>query len=149
MDFAEQNDKNTKKHEIVTNDQLASYIVEFNEDVKLSLGNLREKSLMCSSIWAKWLQYLYKEKENLQRISDTKKKVMQKKLSESKNIDSVLRLKNEDKIAESDETMRKLSDLGRKTQSNIEYIERALNILQNFGFQIKNVIEVYKLNFDH
>lgn len=144
------NDNTIKiKADIVTNDQLSQYIKEFNDDVKLSLHNLREKSLMCSSIWAKWLQYLYKEKENLQRISDTKKKVMQKKMSESKNIDSVLRLKNEDKLIESDETIRKLSDLNRKTQTNIEYIERALNILQNFGFQIKNVIEVYKLNFEH
>jgi hypothetical protein len=36
-------------------------------------------------------------------------------MSESKNIDSVLRLKNEDKLIESDETIRKLSDLNRKT----------------------------------
>ena len=70
---------------------------------------------MCSSIWAKWLQYLYKEKENLQRISDTKKKVMSKKMSESKNVDSVLRMKSEDKIMETDETMKKLVDLGKKT----------------------------------
>lgn len=144
-----QNDRQKRNSEITTNDLLASYISEFNEDVKLSIGNLREKSLMCSSIWAKWLQYLYKEKENLQRISDTKKKVMQKKMSESKNVDSVLRMKNEDRIAESDETMKKLNELGRKTQTNVEYIERALNILQNFGFNIKNCVEVYKLNFEH
>lgn len=148
MDFLNDNSEK-RKAIILTNDQLASYIAEFNEDVKLSLHSLREKSLMCSSIWAKWLQYLYKEKENLQRISDTKKKVMQKKMSESKNIDSVLRLKTEDKIIESDETMQKLSILGKNTQANIEYIERALGILQNFGFQIKNCIEVYKLNFEH
>lgn len=145
----EENDETQKKVEILTNGQLASYIREFNEDVKLSLHTLREKSLMCSSIWAKWLQYLYKEKENLQRISDTKKKVMQRKMSESKNVDSILRLKNEDKIMESDETMRKLTMLGKNTQTNIEYIERALGVLQNFGFQIKNCIEVYKLNFEH
>jgi hypothetical protein len=128
---------------------LASYIKEFNNDVKLSLGTLREKSLMCSSIWAKWLQYLYKGKENLQRISDAKKKLLQKKMSDSKNVDSVLRMKNEDRIMESDDTMRKLMQLGKNTQTNVEYIERALGILQNFGFQIKNCIEVYKLNFEH
>lgn len=147
--FDDESEKKARNAEILTNGQLASYISEFNEDVKLSLRTLREKSLMCSSIWAKWLQYLYKEKENLQRISDTKKKVMQKRMAESKNVDSVLRMKNEDKITESDETMKKLADLGRKTQTNIEYIERALNILQNFGYQIKNCIDVYKLNFEH
>lgn len=94
---------------------MASYVKEFNDDVKLSLGTLREKSLMCSSIWAKWLQYLYKEKENLQRISDAKKKLLQKKMSDSKNVDSVLRMKNEDRIMESDDTMRKLMQLGKNT----------------------------------
>ena len=148
MNVLDENEK-SRKADILTNEQLASYIREFNEDVKLSLNTLREKSLMCSSTWAKWLQYLYKEKENLQRISDVKKKVMQRKMAESKNVDSVLRMKSEDKIMESDETMRKLVELGKNTQTNIEYIERALGILQNFGFQIKNCIEVYKLNFEH
>lgn len=148
MNVLDENEK-SRKADILTNEQLASYIKEFNEDVKLSLHTLREKSLMCSSTWAKWLQYLYKEKENLQRISDAKKKVMQRKMAESKNVDSVLRMKSEDKIMESDETMRKLVELGKNTQTNIEYIERALGILQNFGFQIKNCIEVYKLNFEH
>ena len=143
------NENIRKNPEILTNNQLASYIAEFNDDVKLSLANLREKALMCSSIWAKWLQYLYKEKENLQRISDLKKKIMQKKMSESQNVDSVLRMKAEDKIMESDETMKELVELGKKTQTNIEYIERALGVLQNFGFNIKNCVEVYKLNFEH
>ena len=90
-------------------------MAEFKDDVGLSMQNLREKSLMCSSIWAKWLQYLYKEKENLQRIADTKKKVMQRRMADSKNSDSVLRMKSEDRIMETDETMKKLVDLGRKT----------------------------------
>lgn len=149
MNILDEENEKFRKADILTNEQLASYIKEFNEDVKLSLRTLREKSLMCSSTWAKWLQYLYKEKENLQRISDAKKKVMQRKMAESKNVDSVLRMKSEDKIIESDETMRKLVELGKNTQTNIEYIERALGILQNFGFQIKNCIEVYKLNFEH
>lgn len=55
-------------------------------------------------------------------------------MSESKNVDSVLRLKSEDKIMESDETMRRLVGLSKNTQTNIEYIERALGVLQNFGF---------------
>ena len=138
----------TGRAEILTNEQLARYMAEFKDDVSLSMQNLREKSLMCSSIWAKWLQYLYKEKENLQRIADTKKKVMQLRMADSKNSDTVLRMKSEDRIMETDETMKKLVDLGRKTQTNVEYIERALGILQNFGFQIKNCIEAYKLNFE-
>lgn len=96
--------------------------------------NLREKSLTTSSIWAKWLSYLYHEKSNLQRIADAKQKVLKKKMSENKNHDSVLRLKAEDKIAEKDENMKKLNALQKRTQDNIDYIERALVVLSNFGF---------------
>lgn len=138
-----------REFEIKTNDLLASYISEFNEDVKLTYVNLREKSLMCSSIWAKWLSYLYKEKENLHRIAETKQKLLKKKMSNSKVTDSIIRQKNEDKLSETDDTMIKLNSLQKNTQTNVEYIERALNILQNFGFNVKNALDAYKLNFEH
>ena len=142
-------ERNKRKAEILTNDLLARYIAEFGEDVKLTNFNLREKSLMCSSIWAKWLAYLYKEKENLQRIADTKRRIMQKKSAGIKATDSILRQKAEEKLSENDDTMKKLNELQRKTQTNIDYIERALNVLQNFGFTVKNSIEAFKLNFEH
>ena len=137
-----------RNSEIITNELLASYIKEFNDDVKLTATNLREKSMLSSSIWAKWTQYLFKEKENLQRIQDTRKKVLAQKTAGIRQQDSVLRLKSEDKIAENDETMKRLAELQKKTQTNIDYIEHALNILQNFGFNIKNAVEVWKMNFD-
>ena len=60
--------------------------------------NLREKSLLCSSIWAKWLSYLFHEKETADRIAEAKQKIVQKKLACNNNKDSILRLKAEDKI---------------------------------------------------
>ena len=128
---------------------MTAYVKEFADDVKLTNFNLREKAMMCSSIWAKWLSYLYKEKENLTRISETRQKVLKQKMAGMKTNDSVLRMKSEDKLAENDETLKKLKALEKKTQTNIDYIERALNILQNFTFSIKNTIETFKLNFEH
>lgn len=131
--------------EIKNNKELAKYISELEDDVKLTVSSLREKSLTCSSIRAKWLSYYYKEKENMARIKSTKAKVLKQKMSESKCQDSVLRLKAEESIAKDDETMKKLSKLAEVTQSNIEYIEHAMDILANFGFSIKNAVEVLKL----
>ena len=72
-----ENDKNTEKNvEIKSNQILSNYIKELNEDVKLNTFNLREKSLTCSSIWSKWISYLFLEKENLQRIIDAKQKIL-------------------------------------------------------------------------
>ena len=145
----EEKPKKSRNLEIKTNPVLANYIKELSEDVKLTEYNLREKSLTCSSIWAKWLSYLHLEKENLQRISDAKKKILAKKMASTKTTDSILKMKSEDKIIESDETMKKLAILSKQTQDSIDYIERALGILANFGFNIKNVTEVFKLQFSH
>lgn len=134
---------------ITTNKELSKYIAEFEADVKVTDYNIREKSMTSSAIWAKWLSYLYHEKENLDKIQETKQKIMAKKMSENKNMDSVLRLKSEDKIASSDDNIKKLNALSKMTQTNIDYIERALGILAGFTYSIKNVIEVLKLNLTH
>lgn len=132
--------------EFQSNKELSKYVNELEEDVKLSVNNLREKALMASSIWAKWLAYLYKEKENLSRLSEIKQKILKQKLKDNKNSDSVLRIKSEEKISENDENIRKINLLSKITQTNIDYIERALNVLQNFGFNIKNITDIIKLN---
>lgn len=149
MEEIEDESRKSQSIEIQSNKELTRYIKELADDVKLDIYSLREKALMSSSIWAKWLAYLYHEKENLARIAETKSKILKKKFAENKNKDSILRMKSEDKIAENDENIQKLNRLSKITQDNIDYIERALNILQNFGFQIKNCTEVIKLNMTH
>ena len=128
---------------------MKNYIKEFQDDVKLNEFNLREKSLLCSSIWAKWISYMFLEKENLQRIIDAKQKIMKNKAGNLKLQDSVLKMKSEEKIAENDENIKKLNVLFKNTQDCIEYIERSLNVLSSFGFNIKNSIEALKLQLTH
>jgi len=141
-------EKPTRKVELKENADLQRYIKELEDDVKLTEYNLREKSLLCSSNWAKWLSYLFLEKENMQRIADAKQKILKKKTAAVKSNDSVLRMKSEEKISENDETVKKLNLLSKQTQDKIDYIERALNILQNFGYQVKNVTDVLKLQMN-
>lgn len=138
-----------KEVQIKTNKVLSNYIKELEQDVKLSEYNLREKSLLCSSIWAKWISYLFLEKENLQRILDAKQSILKRKASQSKTQDSILKMKSEDKLSENDENIKKLNALFKSTQDCIDYIERALNILNSFGFNIKNAIDALKLQLNH
>ncbi len=142
-------DNEEKNVEIKQNTVLSNYIKELNSDVKLNEYNLREKSLLCSSIWAKWLSYLFLEKENLQRILDAKQKILKQKTSSLKTQDSILKMKSEEKISENDENIKKLNILFKNTQDSIDFIERALNILNSFGFNIKNSIEALKLQMNH
>ena len=127
------------------NDELNKYIAELNDDLNLSVMNLKEKSLMISTIRSKWLAYLFKEKENLSRIKDAKGKIITSKLNDKLNNESVLRLKNEDTITKNDETIQKLNKMLKITESNIDFIERAMNILNDFVWQIKNSVEILKL----
>lgn len=132
---------------IQLNKELTKYTQELENDIKLDESNLREKSLLNSSLWAKWLNYLFVEKDNLERLNRAKQKILKSKLSDTKNIDSVLRLKSEDKIKENDENIQKINELIRQTTDSIDFIERALTIISNFGFSIKNSIEILKLQF--
>lgn len=143
------NIENNSNLEIKSNQILSNYIRELNNDVKLSISNLREKSLTCSAIWAKWISYLFLEKDNMQRITDAKQKILKTKMNQLKMHDSLLKMKSEDKISENDENMKKLNMLQKNTQDCIDFIERSLNMLSSFGFSIKNALEALKLETSH
>ena len=138
---------NTNKESIQLkdNDELNKLINEFNDDVELNIQNIREKSFLVSTIRAKWLSRYFKEKENLERIKKAKSKILQKKTDSSKTQNSILRLKNEIAISQNDETIQKLNNMAKITQDNIEYIERSFSILDNLSFNIKNILEILKL----
>lgn len=132
-----------KEVQIKENKDLQKYINEFNKDVEVSIGNLREKSLMMSALRAKWLSYYMKEKENYQRIVTMKSEII--KLKADKSNSSVLKLKSEEAIANSDERVKKLNILQNKTKENLDYLERAMNILNDMVWQIKNTINILQL----
>ena len=132
-----------------SNEILQKYMKELEEDVKVTEYNLKEKALTTSALWAKWLSYLYHEKQNLDKIAETKQKILKKKMLQNNNNDSILKMKSQEKIEQSDENIKKLNIFAKMTQSNIDFIERALNIFANLGFQIKNITEIIKLNLSH
>jgi len=128
--------------ELKENTELGKLMKEFDLDTKLSVANIREKALTISSIRAKWLGYYTKEKENYKRINKLKAGLLAQKVQASSK--SALRLKAES-IASEDETIVKLNKLGEYSKEIIDYLERAMVILADFGFSIKNAIEILKL----
>lgn len=125
------------------NEDLNNYTKELNEDMKITKMNIHEKSLMVSSLRVKWLNYYFKEKENFQRIKKAKDTILKSKIGNNNN--SILKMKSEDIISENDERIKKLNILYERVKTNIDFLERAMNILNDFGFQIKNCIDLYKL----
>ncbi len=128
---------------LAENDELNKIIDEFNSDVQVTVQNIREKALMVSTIRSKWLARYMKEKENLERISALKAKILKEKVANGAS-QSILNLKSKDIIEQSDDKIQRLNKLYKMTQSIIEYLERGFNILDGFGFQIKTVHEILK-----
>jgi len=128
--------------ELKENNELAKLMKELEVDTKLNNANIREKALSVSTIRSKWLCYYMKERENYKRINKLKAKLLAQKVKSS-NI-SVLKVKAES-IASEDETISKLNKLGEYSKEIIDFIERAMLILADFGFSIKNAIEIFKL----
>ena len=128
--------------ELKENSELSKMMKEFNDDVKLNTANIREKALTISTIRAKWLGYYMKEKENLKRINKLKAGLLAKKVKSS-NL-SALKLKAET-IAAEDSTIVELDKLAVYSKEIIDFLERAMVILADFGFSIKNAIEIFKL----
>ena len=58
-------------------------------------------------------------------------------------------MKSEEKLSENDENVKKLNALFKNTQDCIDFIEHALNLLNSFGFNIKNALDSLKLQMTH
>ncbi len=134
-----------KLREFHDNQDLNDYNRELNDDMKVTKMNIREKSLMVSSLRVKWLNYYFKEKENLQRIKKAKDKIIKSKIGNNNLSNSVLKMKSEDVLSGNDEQVKKLNEMSERVKTNIEFLERAMNILNDFGFSIKNAIDILKL----
>lgn len=119
-----------------------AYSNELKEDLKLSLSNLREKSLTTSSMKAKWIGYMAKEKEALTRLSSLRSEYQKSLLAQNKgNAFDKLKSANQD-----DETLKKIDATRRNVELSLEVINQAIAALSEFGYNIKNAIDVIKLN---
>ena len=119
------------------------YANELKEDLKLTLSNLREKSLTTSSMKAKWIGYMAKEKEALARLSSVRLEYQKTLMSKMKGANAFDKLKNSN--AE-DATLKKIDATRKQIDLSLEVIAQAITSLSEFGYNIKNSIEVIKLN---
>lgn len=120
------------------------YSEELKDDLHLTLSNLREKSLTTSSMKAKWVGYLAKEKEALQKLISVRadyQKTLMAKNGAGKNAFDKLKNANQD-----DEILRKIDKTRKDIELSLEVIAQAITALTEFGYNIKNAIEVIKLN---
>lgn len=135
----------TDKTASLTNRFIKAYSEELSSDLNLDVMNIREKSLLVSSMRSKWLIYYFKEKENLDKLKAKKKDLLEGRMQADNTNLSLLALKREESIINNDETFKRLNILIDECTKCIDFLERAMLILNDFGFSVKNAIEIIKL----
>ena len=119
------------------------YSNELKEDLKLTMSNLREKALTTSSMKAKWVGYMAKEKDALQRLLAIRADYQKSILAKNKGGNAFDKLKNS---TQEDETIKKIDATRKNIELSLEVISQAIASMTEFGYNIKNSIEVIKLN---
>lgn len=135
FDMDEQTDKKTSP--------AIQYSNELKEDLNLTLSNLREKSLTTSAMKAKWVGYMAKEKDALQRLLTIRAEYQKSMLANNKGGNAFDKLKT---ATTDDETLKKIDATRKNIELSLEVISHAITSLSEFGYNIKNAIEVIKLN---
>ena len=135
--------------------RLEQYMKEFSADVSLNETNIHDKTLLRPAIAAKWCRYEYEEKRYKEKmvagLDDLKNQIAQK-LYEKKKSAIVSQTINETMIKiEADKILKSSPQyLAKKTEIEdkdeiIRFIGEAKQIISQFGFDIKNSIDILKL----
>ena len=125
---------------------LDKYNKELETDTQIDELNIKEVQLMLPGIKHKWVARLIKHKEELKKLNNLKDVARQKivdKLTADPNI--VLSKVSLEKKAESHETMKKILDKIEDEQLIISYLEKVETILRSMTYDVKNVVEIMKL----
>lgn len=139
-------DDNISNLEKILND----YNQKFQEDVKLTPFNLKDKSLMEASIKAKWASTLQAERTRgklLAKSRDALIETLKEELSGSVVNGAYMHARQQiDAAINSNQTVKKLRQDIADNKQIVELLEMFWVVIQGFGFTIKNSIETMKLD---
>lgn len=148
-DFLDKGGENSEK--IDENSELAHYLEsihnEFSKDVELTIGNLKDKSLLEAQIKGKWASKLMSErvkgkvmKRNLDLLIEKLTEMYDK--SESSFISSKMQ---KDKAISSNSEVLKLRRAISDNRQVQDMMEMYWEVIKGLGFTIKNSLEALRL----
>jgi hypothetical protein len=122
-------------------------ILEFNEllkvDLKLNDMNIKEQSLKTPAIKAKWLQYSFEESAYLRKLEKTKGLLFDQYYNKHGK-PGVPKYVTEKEIESTNEIMA-MDEAIKEQKNTIRYLDGVLTIMKTVGFDIKNSIDIIKL----
>lgn len=120
--------------------RLDNYIKEFDEDVKLTMSNVKDKSLMITSYQSKWIRYYFMEKTLNQKLKDAKVEYSKRCINKLEFKQSLPGIQTE-----VDANIVKLNNELHISELCLDFLEKSMDVLDKMNFQIKNVIDLVKL----
>jgi len=125
---------------------LQKYIAELEEDVRLDELNLKDAALTLPGKKAKWVSRLMLEKSDLIELSKKKDKLVSSVIEAIKAESPVkMTFPSLKEAAERHSAVSELNLEIKEKESVIEFLERVEKTVHSIGFDIKNLIELLKM----
>lgn len=122
------------------------YVKELEQDVIIDELNLKEAALMLPAKKAKWVSRLMIEKNNYNDLYKKKDEIV-KKVVEEIRTESGVRLTTPtlERAAEKHPEVIRINEDIAIHKNVIDFLERVEKTMQSIGFDIKNLIELIKM----
>lgn len=127
-------------------ERLEKYMSEFDDDVKLNMTNVKDKSMLITSIQSKWIRYYFTEKTLNQKLKDAKVEYS-KQFGNKVDYKSQLPGMSSQK-SEVDIKLAKLNNEIRISEMCLDFMEKSMAVLDKFNFQVKNIIDLVRLEIN-
>lgn len=123
-------------------DLLEKYRVELELDTTVDETNIKEVQLKLPAIKHKWVARLIQAKSDLLKLQQARTEALDKiKVNSPVDINSKQRLS----AASKHEVITKIDSKMLQQDIIIDYLNRVENIMKSFTYDIKNVIEIMKM----
>jgi hypothetical protein len=128
------------------NQLLDEYVAEFNNDFDINQLNINNTSFEIIKLKHKWIERLIRAKKDLLDIEKILAESIDKvALKISQESDAPVSIPNAERMATKTPKIAKIIEVIGHQKLVIEYLERVEKISRDSGFDIKNIVDLIKL----
>jgi hypothetical protein len=121
------------------------YENEITLDTKIDELNLLEKQLQLPAVKHKWVARLISHKRKLNILNKKRKEIKESVLSKLQDIPKGIPRKSLDSKIDSTEQIISIDEEIEETNIMIEYLEKVEQIFKTMSYDLKNIIDINKL----
>ena len=121
------------------------YENEITLDTRIDELNLLEKQLQLPSVKHKWVARLISHKRKLNNLNKKRKEIKESVLSKLQDIPKGIPKKALDSRIDSTEQILNIDEEIAETSIMIEYLEKVEQIFKTMSYDLKNIIDINKL----